>query len=162
MLAQHVLGAEGFERSNDVGFEAIPEDKEEVSSSGSTVHGEEKESPKSGPSDVGEMRPGYAVRRTATGKSTTSIRTDTDVDALVRMLSRRTTTARSQQEGTEDTEDEGYEHDLEDIMGGIFGQADDDISKRKNVGVIWKHLNVIKPRTFVDYCRSKESAWESL
>jgi len=147
LLAQHVLAAEGFKRSNDVGFRAIPEDREEVRSSGSTVHGEEKESPRSGPSDVGEMRPEYTVRRTVTGKSTTSIRTDTDVDALVRMLSRRTTTARSQQEGNEET-DEGYENDLENIMGGIFGQADDDISKRKNVGIIWKHLNVTGPPDF--------------
>jgi len=141
IVAQHLRGAEAFETNNHVrGFVPISDETEELSSSGSTIHGEEKGSPESGPSDIGEMRPGFVARRTLTGKSTTSV--GTDVDALVRMLSRRTT-ARSQHDGTEDGEGEGDEHDLEDIMGGIFGSADDDVSKRKNVGVIWKHLTVI-------------------
>lgn len=143
IVAQHIRGAEAFETTNNGGvFAPIPEEKDEVSSSGSTIHGEEKGSPESGPTDMAEAeRPGYAARRTVTGKSSTSVRTNTDVDALVRILSRRTT-ARSHTDGTEDGEGEGYEHDLEDIMSGIFGSADDDVSKRKNVGVIWKHLTV--------------------
>ena len=147
MVAQHIRGAAAFEaieHGGGRGIGAIPEEREEVSSSASTIHGDEKGSPESGPSDVGDMRPGYAARRTITGKSTTSVRTNTDYDALVRMLSRRTTT-RSQADGTEHGNGEDYEHDLEDIMGGIFGSADNDISKRKNVGVIWKHLTVIYP-----------------
>ena len=144
IVAQHIRAAEAFDTNDNNGFSAIPEEKEEASSSGSTIHGEEKGSPQSRPSDMEERRPGYAARRTVTGKSTTSVRTNTDVDALVRMLSRRTT-ARSQQDGAEDDEGEGYEHDLEEIMGGIFGSADDDVSKRKNVGVIWKHLTVPCP-----------------
>ena len=139
LVAQHIRAAEAFDTSDNNGFSAIPEEKEEASSSGSTIHGEEKGSPQSRPSDV--------ARRTVTGKSTTSGRTNTDVDALVRMLSRRTT-ARSQQDGAEDDDGEGYEHDLEEIMGGIFGSADDDVSKRKNVGVIWKHLTVPCPPEF--------------
>ena len=138
LLAQHIRAAEAFETDDNGGFPAIPEEREEISSSGSTIHGEEKGSPESRPSDVEEMRPGYAARRTVTGKSTTSNRTNTDVNTLVRMLSRRTTG----QDGTDDDNGEGYEHDLEDIMGGIFGNGDNDISKRKNVGVIWKHLTV--------------------
>ena len=138
LLAQHIRAAEAFETGDYGGFPAIQEEREEISSSGSTVQGEEKGSPESRPSDVEAMRPGYAVRRTVTGKSTTSNRTNTDVNNLVRMLSRRATG----QDGTDDEDGEGYEHDLEDIMGGIFGNADDDISKRKNVGVIWKHLTV--------------------
>ena len=127
LLVQHIRAAEAFETGDNGGFPAIPEEREEISSSGSTVQGEEKGSPE----------PRYAATRTVTGKSTTSNRTNTDVNTLVRMLSRRATG----QDGT-DEDGEGYEHDLEDIMGGIFGNGDDDISKRKNVGVIWKHLTV--------------------
>jgi hypothetical protein len=78
------------------------------------------------------------MRRTTTGKShASSIPAAQDVDAIVRMLSRRTTAAAS------DNGDEN-QHDLENIMGGIFGRSEDDISKRKNVGVIWKDLTVNK------------------
>jgi ABC-transporter N-terminal len=77
------------------------------------------------------------TERSTTSKSTAD-RTPEEVDALVRMLSRRTTT-HGQSSG------QGYEEELEGIMGEIFGHADDDISKRKNVGVIWKNLTVIPP-----------------
>ena len=76
-----------------------------------------------------------APKRRSTVKSTSS-RTPEDVDALVRMLSRRST-RREEPSETGNEEDE-----LEDIMGGIFGNGDDDISKRKKVGVIWKNLTV--------------------
>jgi hypothetical protein len=81
--------------------------------------------------------------RSATSKSTAD-RSPEEVDALVRMLSRRSTRG--------DSSGQGYEEELEDIMGGIFGHGDDDISKRKNVGVIWKNLTVIAPFDPVD-CR---------
>lgn len=61
---------------------------------------------------------------------------DGNVDTLVRMLSRRTTG------GDQSTSPEDYEHDLEEIMGDIFGPSDQDPSKRKHVGVIWKNLTV--------------------
>jgi hypothetical protein len=109
----HIRGAKAFEA------EEIPE---ETVSESSTVN-----------VDIPPLRP--QAGRNATWKSTSS-KTPQDVDALVRILSRRST------RGQEPSESGDHEGELEDIMGGIFGDGDDDISKRKKVGVIWKHLTV--------------------
>jgi len=77
-----------------------------------------------------------------------SVQRKSDVDDLFRILSKRT--IRSEIESNAN-----YQTELEEIMGGIFGRSDDDISKQKNVGVIWKHLTVLpSPSHFISraYC----------
>jgi hypothetical protein len=139
LVAQHIQNLTAFEAANNQFTpETIPE-KAASESSASTVHEDEKQKPTPSTSASQSERPVY-VRRTTTGKSTGStVPTAQNVDAIVRMLSRRTTA------GVSDNGDEN-EHELEDIMGGIFGRSEDDISKRKNVGVIWKNLTVIHLR----------------
>ena len=83
-------------------------------------------------STVGSSPRPTAIRN-ATNKSAVS-KTPDDVDAILRILSRRS--------AGEQSGHDKYEANLENIMGGIFGHADDDNSKRKKVGVIWKNLTV--------------------
>lgn len=135
LVERHVQNLQAFEAATSQ-FTPEPVLEEAASeSSASTVHDYEKQKPTPFSSRDQSDRPTY-VRRTTTGKShASSIPAAQDVDAIVRMLSRRTTA------GASDNGDEN-QHDLESIMGGIFGRSEDDISKRKNVGVIWKDLTV--------------------
>jgi hypothetical protein len=126
LVAQHIANVHAFETSYD---SAIPEVASTESMS--TLGGD-----KSSPSTAADSsRP--TLSRNVTGKSLASVPTNTDVDALVRILSRRTTTG-----GQSEVSADDYQAELEEIMGGIFGHSENDISRRKNVGVVWKHLSV--------------------
>jgi ATP-binding cassette, subfamily G (WHITE), member 2, SNQ2 len=117
---------------NAIAFEAGGEPATLISgehSEMSTIN--EREQEKYTPSSSEATPP---LTRQRTSRSTASMPPE-DLDALVRRLSRRTT-------GAPSPDDDGHEAELADIMGGIFGRADGDISKRKHVGVIWKRLKV--------------------
>ena len=132
IIAQHVANVHTFETSSE---NVIPQVASTESMS--TLQGDK---PYPSASAGESSRP--TVSRIVTGKSLTSIPTNTDVDALVRMLSRRTTTGTG---GRSELSADDYQAELEEIMGGIFGHSENDISRRKNVGVIWKHLFVSSP-----------------
>jgi len=127
ILAQHVANVHAFETSPENVLPAVASTE-----SLSTLQGDN-----SSPATSAGQSSRPAVSRVVTGKSLTSVPTNTDVDALVRMLSRRTTTG-----GQSDISADDYQAELEQIMGSIFGHSENDISRRKNVGVVWKHLSV--------------------
>ena len=127
ILAQHVANVHTFETSPENVLPAVASTE-----SLSTLQGDN-----SSPATSAGQSSRPAVSRVVTGKSLTSVPTNTDVDALVRMLSRRTTTG-----GQSDISADDYQAELEQIMGSIFGHSENDISRRKNVGVVWKHLSV--------------------
>src|SRR5271170_5283559 len=111
IIAQHVANVHAFETSRD---DVIPQ----VASTESMITlQEDKSSPSASPGE--SSRP--TVSRTVTGKSLTSVPTNTDVDALVRMLSRRTTTGTG---GQSELSADDYQAELEEIMGGIFGHSE--------------------------------------
>jgi hypothetical protein len=130
IIAQHVANVHAFETSHE---DVIPQ-------VGSTESMSTLQGYKSSPSTSAGTSSRPTVSRNVTGKSLTSVPTNTDVDELVRILSRRTTTG-----GQSDISTNDYQAELEEIMGGIFGHSKNDISRRKNVGVIWKHLSVSPP-----------------
>lgn len=136
LVTQRVLNAAAF-NSEPMAFPYVTIPEEPSSSSSMTTIKNEHE--KSSPSTSAGKFDRPELSRRTTGKSTTSIPTVRDVDGLVQILSRRTTA------GGQSTTSVDYEAELEGIMGGIFGSSENDISKRKKVGVIWKHLNVPFP-----------------
>ena len=82
IIAQHIANVHAFETSRE---DVIPQVASTESMS--TLQGD-----KSSPSTSAGESSRPTVSRIVTGKSLTSVPTNTDVDALVRILSRRTTT----------------------------------------------------------------------
>ena len=133
IVTQHLRNTNTFETRIQSNQSPTPRNSDSESSTVNESPRTEKPSP-----SPSERRPSHP--RQVSRKSTTSM-VDGNVDTLVRILSRRTTTG----DGDQSTSPEDYEHDLEEIMGDIFGPSDQDLSKRKHVGVIWKNLTVSQP-----------------
>jgi len=125
IVRQHLRNVSAFEAA---GATSSTSAQEPYSESSTMKHGEDDQY--DFPASSSEATPPLVRNRTM---STVSMRTE-DFDLLVRRLSRRTTGVHSQ--------DQDHEAELAEIMGGIFGRSDEDMSKRKHVGVIWKHLTV--------------------
>jgi len=127
ILEQHILNANAFEE----------ETPETAPPPAAQQHESARTSMTTANEDVVYPSTSYGSRLNRYKSTSSSIRRTGDVDALVQILSRRTIATQSDIESNAD-----YQPELEEIMGGIFGRSDDDISKQKNVGVIWKHLTV--------------------
>jgi len=145
-MAEKAIVEQHF-RNADV-FEATPETASPPAGQNTSQQNESSESSmNTAHEDTAHPSTSYGahlLRYKSNRSIASSVPRKSDVDDLFRILSKRTTRS-------EIKSNANYQTELEEIMGGIFGRSDDDISKQKNVGVIWKHLTVLpSPSHFID------------